>query len=75
MKKNSNRKTTQEVPHLATRCSAELRREVEGFARERGWPVAAVIRKAVEQYVSAPAPQVQDDHPKVDGRSRSWLGQ
>lgn len=72
MKKNS-RKTTQEVPHLATRCSFELRFEVEEFARERGWPVAAVIRKAVEQYVSAPPPQEQDDNLRVDGRSRSWL--
>jgi predicted DNA-binding protein len=72
MKKNSST-TTQEVPHLATRCSAELRVEVEEFARERGWPVAAVIREAVKQYVSSPAPQVEDDSLRVDGRSRSWL--
>lgn len=73
MTKTKNKTKYKATPFLAARCSAELRTSAESAAQERGWNLGTLVREAVEQYLSSPVPQVQDDHRKVDGRSQSWL--
>jgi predicted HicB family RNase H-like nuclease len=72
MKKNKSNKHTS-TPFLAARCSAELRAQAEAAAKERGWNLGALVREAVEQYLSSAEPPASDGHRKVDGRSASWL--